>query len=69
MERLNNKIALVSGAGSGIGLAYALALAKEGCRVIITGRRAGRLEKVAQSINELDFNRSPQTATSETFIK
>ena len=52
MERLNNKIALVSGAGSGIGLDCAQALAREGCRVIITGRRAGRLEKVVQSISD-----------------
>ena len=68
MERLNNKIALISGAGSGIGLACALALAREGCRVIITSRRADRLEKVAQTVNKLDFNLSLQTAIPETFI-
>lgn len=52
MERLSNKIALVTGASSGIGLACALALAKEGCRVIITGRRAERLEKLARTIRD-----------------
>jgi 3-hydroxy acid dehydrogenase / malonic semialdehyde reductase len=52
MEQLNNKIALVSGASSGIGLACAQALAKEGCRVIITGRRADRLEKLARTIKD-----------------
>jgi len=68
LERLNNKIALVTGASSGIGLACAQALVREGCRVIITGRRADRLEKVAQTVNKLDFNLSLQTAIPETFI-
>ncbi|MEM7731371.1 MAG: SDR family oxidoreductase [Pseudomonadota bacterium] len=38
---------LVTGGGSGIGAALALALARRDCRVIITGRRATTLEAVA----------------------
>jgi NADP-dependent 3-hydroxy acid dehydrogenase YdfG len=44
---LSNKTALVTGGGSGIGLGTALALAREGCRVAIAGRRLDVLEKAA----------------------
>ncbi len=42
---LTGKTALVTGGGSGIGLGVALALAREGCRVAISGRTWDRLEK------------------------
>jgi len=41
------KIALVTGAGSGIGRAVALALAKAGFTVVLAGRRLAQLEQVA----------------------
>ena len=41
----NDKIALVTGAGSGIGRATALALLKEGYSVVLAGRRAEALEQ------------------------
>ncbi len=49
---LKGKIALVTGASSGIGRATALALAREGCDVILTGRRTQRLNEVGQEIAE-----------------
>jgi NAD(P)-dependent dehydrogenase (short-subunit alcohol dehydrogenase family) len=41
------KIALVTGAGSGIGRAVVLALAKAGFTVVLAGRRLAQLERVA----------------------
>jgi NAD(P)-dependent dehydrogenase (short-subunit alcohol dehydrogenase family) len=40
---LHDKTVLVTGGGSGIGLGIAMALAREGCRVAITGRNRQRL--------------------------
>jgi NAD(P)-dependent dehydrogenase (short-subunit alcohol dehydrogenase family) len=42
------KVALITGAGTGIGKAVALALAKEGYAVVLAGRRADKLEETAK---------------------
>jgi NAD(P)-dependent dehydrogenase (short-subunit alcohol dehydrogenase family) len=43
----NNKVALVTGAGSGIGRAVSLGLQKAGYSVVLAGRRADELDKTA----------------------
>jgi NADP-dependent 3-hydroxy acid dehydrogenase YdfG len=44
---LSTKTTLITGGGSGIGLGCALALAREGCRVVIAGRRLEVLKDAA----------------------
>jgi len=49
----SRKVALVTGAGSGIGKAAALALLREGYHVVLAGRRRERLEQTAQDAGPL----------------
>lgn len=52
MTNINGKVALVTGASSGIGAATALALARAGVKVGIAARRADRLEELKAEITE-----------------
>ncbi|MCY4623743.1 MAG: SDR family NAD(P)-dependent oxidoreductase [Chloroflexi bacterium] len=51
MALLQDRVALITGAGRGIGRAIALAFAGEGARVAVTGRSEGRLTPVVEEIN------------------
>lgn len=50
MRNIDGMVAWITGAGTGIGEGAALALAREGVKTVLTGRRAGPLETVAEKI-------------------
>ena len=52
METLQGKAVWLTGAGSGIGRAAAVALASGGARVVLSGRRRGPLDETAALIRE-----------------
>ena len=62
MANLKGKIAWVTGAGTGIGEGAALALARDGATVVLTGRRAENLQSVAERIAKAGGKASVQPA-------
>jgi NAD(P)-dependent dehydrogenase (short-subunit alcohol dehydrogenase family) len=48
--RLDNKVAIVTGASSGLGVSFAQALAEAGADVVVSGRRGSRLADTAALI-------------------
>lgn len=58
---LDGKVALVTGASSGLGRQFALTLAKAGAKVAIAARRAEKLDELAQEIAQFDGRAMPVT--------
>jgi meso-butanediol dehydrogenase/(S,S)-butanediol dehydrogenase/diacetyl reductase len=50
--RFLDAVAVITGAGSGIGASVAMRMAKEGARIVLVGRTQAKLEYVARSIEE-----------------
>src|SRR5262249_53179476 len=50
VNNLNGKVALVTGAGRGIGKAVSVSLAKAGCRVVLIARTREQIETVQKEI-------------------
>lgn len=62
MADLKGKVAWVTGAGTGIGEGAALALARDGATVVLTGRRTEALQSVADKIGKAGGKASVQPA-------
>jgi NAD(P)-dependent dehydrogenase (short-subunit alcohol dehydrogenase family) len=52
MQKLQNKVAFITGATGGIGAGIARAFAAEGAHLLITGRNADKLNALAQELGE-----------------
>jgi NAD(P)-dependent dehydrogenase (short-subunit alcohol dehydrogenase family) len=64
-----NRIAVVTGAGTGIGAAVATALATEGWHVVLVGRRPAPLQELAAARPELLFDPVPTDVTDEESVR
>lgn len=52
MEALHQRVAIVTGGGTGIGAGVALALVREGIKVVVAGRRIEPLQRIVASIED-----------------
>ncbi len=53
-KKLNGKVAIVTGAGRGMGRSIALALAEEGANVVVVSRNQSEIDSVATEIKNLN---------------
>ncbi len=70
--RLADKVAIITGGGTGIGRATAILFAREGARVVITGRRREPLEetmKVIKSANGIGHYSQCDISKKDEFLR
>src|SRR5688572_7229718 len=65
----SQKVALVTGAGTGIGKAVALALAADGYAVVLAGRRSDKLEETAKEAGNAKILSVPTDVSDPESIK
>jgi NAD(P)-dependent dehydrogenase (short-subunit alcohol dehydrogenase family) len=66
---VTNRVAVVTGGGSGIGAAAAIALAQDGWQVVIVGRREHALTELAAAHPDLRLDPIPGDVTSEESVR
>lgn len=59
MKRLEGKVAIITGAGQGVGRGMAFALAKEGASVVLAGRTESKVQQVAEELHALRLSALP----------
>src|SRR5690606_16542095 len=68
-NRLSGRVAIITGASSGIGKAVAHAFAQEGARLILAARRREKLEKLAADLGNSDILVRPTDVTNEEEVQ
>ena len=66
---MTQRVAIVTGGGSGIGTAAALALAGDGWTVVLAGRREGPLREVVAAHPDLALDAVPSDVTDEESVR
>ena len=64
MKEFKDKVVVITGAGSGIGRATAMAFASEGAKLYITDINQGRVEAVANEIKAMGAEATPYVVDS-----
>lgn len=59
MKRLEGKVAIITGATSGMGRDNAYLFAEEGAKVVVVGRHEERAKEVVEKIKQRAAKRSP----------
>ena len=68
MTELNGRVAIITGASSGIGAATAKALEKQGVKVVLAGRSHDKLNTVAKDMNEDNKHIVPTDVTNQAEV-
>src|SRR2546423_12591568 len=65
---LNGRVAIVTGASSGLGANFARVLAKSGAKVVLAGRRAERLRALADELGADQADAVPTDVADEAAV-